>query len=55
MEHMEPKRQGTRPVGENNTDIQPSVPQTPATRDADLVESELLIEEISIDGMCGVY
>ena len=23
--------------------------------DADLVEDELLVEEISIDGMCGVY
>ena len=23
--------------------------------EADLVETELLVEEISIDGMCGVY
>jgi mycofactocin precursor len=23
--------------------------------DAELVESDLLVEEISIDGMCGVY
>jgi mycofactocin precursor len=23
--------------------------------DADVVEEELLVEEISIDGMCGVY
>ncbi len=23
--------------------------------DADLVDDELLVEEISIDGMCGVY
>ncbi len=23
--------------------------------DADLVEEELLVEEVSIDGMCGVY
>ncbi|MEL7155884.1 MAG: mycofactocin precursor MftA [Actinomycetota bacterium] len=23
--------------------------------EADLVEDELLVEEISIDGMCGVY
>jgi mycofactocin precursor len=30
--------------------------QTPDTDTADeLVESELLVEEISIDGMCGVY
>lgn len=27
----------------------------PSAHDADLVESELLIEELSIDGMCGVY
>jgi len=26
-----------------------------ATDTADLVEEELLVEEISIDGMCGVY
>ena len=25
------------------------------TDDAELVEEELLVEEISIDGMCGVY
>jgi mycofactocin precursor len=29
------------------------VPETPET--TDLVEDELLVEEISIDGMCGVY
>jgi mycofactocin precursor len=28
-------------------------PHTPVTEE--LVEEELLIEEISIDGMCGVY
>ena len=27
----------------------------PATDTADLIEEELLVEEISIDGMCGVY
>ncbi len=27
----------------------------PATLAEDLVEDELLVEEISIDGMCGVY
>jgi len=31
-------------------DEQPSVAD-----DDDLVEEELLVEEISIDGMCGVY
>ncbi len=29
--------------------------QTDTEPDADLVEDELLVEEISIDGMCGVY
>ena len=28
---------------------------TPADPDEDLVEEELLVEEVSIDGMCGVY
>ncbi|HXY43262.1 MAG TPA: mycofactocin precursor MftA [Acidimicrobiales bacterium] len=33
-----------------------SVPAPPGTPCADgLVEEELLVEEISIDGMCGVY
>jgi mycofactocin precursor len=27
----------------------------PAVDDEDLVEEDLLVEEISIDGMCGVY
>jgi mycofactocin precursor len=26
-----------------------------ASADEDVIEEELLIEEISIDGMCGVY
>jgi len=28
---------------------------TPAESDDELVEEELLVEEVSIDGMCGVY
>jgi mycofactocin precursor len=28
---------------------------THSHEDAELVEEELLVEEISIDGMCGVY
>lgn len=34
-----------------------TTPAEPAARaeDADLVEDDLLVEEISIDGMCGVY
>jgi mycofactocin precursor len=27
----------------------------PRSDDAQLVESELLVEDVSIDGMCGVY
>ena len=30
-------------------------PQAPDTEEEVLVEEELLVEEISIDGMCGVY
>ena len=35
----------------------PDAPKTPpATPEAaELVESELLVEDVSIDGMCGVY
>ncbi len=36
----------------------PETPEVPAEAAADageLVEEELLVEEISIDGMCGVY
>jgi mycofactocin precursor len=29
--------------------------QAPQARDDALVEEELLVEEVSIDGMCGVY
>jgi mycofactocin precursor len=32
----------------------PPTPEPPAT-DEPLVTDELLVEEISIDGMCGVY
>jgi len=27
----------------------------PADRERDAVEAELLVEDVSIDGMCGVY
>lgn len=33
----------------------PSVTEHPTTTDDDLLEEELLVEEIPIDGMCGVY
>ena len=38
--------------------MEPAVDQTTqddAAPSAELVEEELLVEEISIDGMCGVY
>lgn len=31
------------------------VPGTPQATEDDLLEEELLVEEVSIDGMCGVY
>ena len=54
MEHLEPQPEGPKTVGEVLA-ATPSVPPAPAAHDSDLVESELLIEEVSIDGMCGVY
>jgi mycofactocin precursor len=33
----------------------PVVTVTAPADDAELVEEDLLVEEISIDGMCGVY
>lgn len=30
-------------------------PPAPAASDSDLVEADLLVEDVSIDGMCGVY
>jgi mycofactocin precursor len=32
-----------------------SVPELEAQQERDLVDEELLVEEVSIDGMCGVY
>jgi mycofactocin precursor len=34
---------------------EPAAPAEPQTSAAALVEEDLLVEEISIDGMCGVY
>jgi mycofactocin precursor len=37
-------------------DIEPEAEAAPAPEPAeDLVESDLLVEDVSIDGMCGVY
>ncbi len=32
-----------------------AAPATDETDDHELVEEELLVEDVSIDGMCGVY
>jgi len=43
-------------------DPTPTVPEVPPApepesveKDGELVEGELLVEDVSIDGMCGVY
>lgn len=38
-------------------DSAPNEPAKPVVEDADqeLVEQDLLVEDVSIDGMCGVY
>jgi mycofactocin precursor len=38
---------------DTTTDVRPA--DEPAVPEDELVEEELLVEEISIDGMCGVY
>jgi mycofactocin precursor len=39
-----------------STDVTTEAPEsTDVATDEPLVEEELLVEEISIDGMCGVY
>jgi mycofactocin precursor len=45
---MAPPAPATEPVDDG------AAPPDPATGEV-LVEDELLVEEISIDGMCGVY
>jgi mycofactocin precursor len=35
--------------------IQPAVAEEPRTEEAPLVEADLIVEDVSIDGMCGVY
>jgi mycofactocin precursor len=49
----------TNSAQENPVDTEPTLEQTESSEqpleDAELVEEELLVEEISIDGMCGVY
>ena len=33
----------------------PPAPEPEPVEDRELVEAELLVEDVSIDGMCGVY
>ena len=43
---------------ETSTPPPSSMPRTPSSDDsteAELVEDDLLVEDVSIDGMCGVY
>ena len=42
-----PRREGSSPLR--------SPEAAPEAEPEDLVEDELLVEEVSIDGMCGVY
>jgi len=37
-----------------SADVEPAVERDAATDEA-LVEDDLLVEDVSIDGMCGVY
>jgi mycofactocin precursor len=37
------------------TEVPPAPEPEPVEKDGELVEGELLVEDVSIDGMCGVY
>jgi mycofactocin precursor len=37
------------------TEVPPAPEPEPVEQDGELVEGELLVEDVSIDGMCGVY
>ena len=45
----------TQTITPETTDQTPDPSVHEAAADAALVEEELLVEEVSIDGMCGVY
>jgi mycofactocin precursor len=47
----------TDPIVEVTDTVDAPVADAPAERepDAPLVEADLLVEDVSIDGMCGVY
>jgi mycofactocin precursor len=53
QDELEPK---ARPDGGPAPTAPPqSEPKPPAPPEDELVEADLLVEDISIDGMCGVY
>ena len=37
------------------TEVPPAPEPEPVESDVELVEGELLVEDVAIDGMCGVY
>lgn len=45
----------TETITPDTTEQAPAPTVQDASSDAALVEEELLVEEVSIDGMCGVY
>ena len=45
----------TEPVTEVPTETASELAGEPELEATNLIEDELLVEEISIDGMCGVY
>ena len=45
----------TETITPDTNEQAPALTAQEAASDAALVEEELLVEEVSIDGMCGVY
>lgn len=55
MTDRKPSPPATVATGAEAAGGRPDAAVDPAPEQGPLVESELLVEEISIDGMCGVY
>jgi mycofactocin precursor len=57
--HPDPPNGGRQPEEDEMLDQDPvnpePIPEEEPSADAELVEADLLIEDVSIDGMCGVY
>jgi mycofactocin precursor len=49
----EPAPEGAEATAPPRDEVRPADP--PAAEAAALVEADLLVEDVSIDGMCGVY